>query len=277
MRFTNGLGGSVLCGALLGLGACAGPGVSPQAMSMQHDAMAVLATADRGEIEEAQLALQRSQNASVRAYAQRMVSEHTADLQMQNAMMSGTMSGTSSSSMHGDMSGMSTSGSGSMSTSGSMSGSGMSGSMSGDMAMHGSSDVVSSLQSGHQQAMAMLSGLSGAAFDRAYMQRQVDAHSYLLSYTNWLMGAQSAYLTNGEPAMVVGSSLDASGRCADATASDVNATPAGSCAGVAMRHMEAMEPGHVVTSADVANMNANARAMISSHLAMAQQTLSSVR
>lgn len=248
MRFTNRLGGSVLCGALLGLGACAGPGVSPQAMSMQHDAMAVLATADRGEIEEAQLALQRSQNASVRAYAQRMVSEHTADLQMQNAMMSG------------DMSGMS-----------------MSGSSSGDMTMHGSSDVASSLQSGHQAAMAMLSGMSGMAFDRAYMQRQVDAHSYLLSYTNWLMGAQSAYLGGGDAAMVVGSSLDASGRCADATASDVNATPAGSCAGVAMRHMEAMEPGHVITSADVATMNANARAMISSHLAMAQQTLSSVR
>jgi predicted outer membrane protein len=33
----------------------------------------------------------------------------------------------------------------------------------------------------HQQAMAALSRVTGAAFDRAYMQRQVAAHQYTLT------------------------------------------------------------------------------------------------
>jgi len=271
MKLHDWRGGGVLCGALLVLGACARPGVSPQAMSMQHDAMAVLATADRGEIEEAQLALQRAQDPAVRAYAQRMVQEHTMDLQMQNGMMAGTMDGAA---MHEGMDHPAMMADGSM-------------------ASANGSSTVASLQRGHQQAMSMLQGLSGAAFDRAYMQRQVDAHAYLLRYTDWLMTAQAPMM--GGDTTMVGGSLDDGGRWAVPLSCDPgsspaapgngrsesgntsagNRTPVGTCNGVPQNRPHA--GGHKLTNADVMGMNHQVRAMISSHLQNAQQLMGSLR
>jgi predicted outer membrane protein len=265
-------GGGVLCGALLVLGACARPGVSPQAMSMQQDAMMVLATADRGEIEEAQLALQRAQSPQVRAYAQRMVQEHTMDLQMQNDMMAMGVKGSASADMAG------------MDHSGSMDHMAMAG---GTMTANGRS-TVESLQRGHQQAMSMLQGMSGAAFDRAYMQRQVDAHSFLLRYTDWLNSTQMGMM--GSDTTMVGGSLDDGGRWAVPLSCDPgsspaapgngrseagntsagNRTPLGTCDGVPQRRPMAHR-GHRMTNADVVMMNRQARGMVASHLQMAQQ------
>ncbi|MDB4947708.1 MAG: exported protein of unknown function [Gemmatimonadetes bacterium] len=264
MQLTRLTTGPALCAAVLALGACAGPGVSPTAMNMQHDAMMVLATADRGEIEEAQLALQRSSSPAVRQYAQTMIAHHTADLQNQNALMGMNdghmMDGSSSMSM----------GSGSMA-----------------MPSPGGSDVASSLVTGHQQAMSMLSGLSGMAFDRAYMRRQVDAHSYLLTYTDWLMGAQNTVI-GGDTTMVGGSAEGAgpyavplscdpgrseaapgNGRSESGVTSSGNQAAVGNCGG-APQMRPPLHGGHM-TNADVMAMNRGARGMIASHLAMARQ------
>jgi predicted outer membrane protein len=266
MRITTFHAGPVLCAALLGLGACTRPGVTPQALGVQHDAMMVLATADRGEIEEAQLALSRSSSAAVRGYAQRMLAEHQADLQMQNGMMAAG----------GDMAHAEH--------------------MSADVTSEGGS-VVAALQSGHQQAMSMLSGLNGAAFDRAYMQRQVDAHAYLLSYTNWLAGTQQALI--GSDTLLVGAGMDGaavgtyavplscdpgraesapgSGRSEAGNTSAGNRAAVGSCDGTPQ--LRPPLNGHYsgLTNMDVTAMNRNARAMISAHLQMAREVLNQTR
>jgi predicted outer membrane protein len=251
--------GPAMCAALMSLGACSGPASSPEVMSMQHNAMMVLATADRGEIEESQLALQRASSPAVRQFAQTMIAQHTADLQNQTAMMG--MRG-------GDM----------------QNGMAMSGSMA------GGDDVVQALQSGHQQAMSMLSGLSGAAFDRAYMQRQVDAHSYLLNYTGWLMRTQGTLV--GGDTMLVGASLEGvgpyavplscdpgrseaapgSGRSESGNTSAGNMTAVGTCDGTPQ--VRPPLHGSRMTNADALAMNRGARGMIASHLQMARQVMS---
>jgi putative membrane protein len=251
--------GPLMCAALAALGACAGPASSPQVMSMQHDAMMVLATADRGEIEEAQLALQRASSPAVRQFAQTMVAHHTTDLQNLNALM-----GMGDQAMSGDMA------------------------MSGNMAPN--SDVVQALQSGHQQAMSMLSGLNGRAFDQAYMQRQVDAHSYLLSYTDWLMRTEGT-LVGGDTAMVGASAEGAgpyavplscdpgrseaapgNGRSEAGNTSAGNRTAVGTCDGTPQ--MRPPLHGGRMTNMDAMAMNRNARGMIASHLQMARQVMS---
>jgi putative membrane protein len=248
--------GPAMCAVLVALGACSGPASSPQVMSMQHDAMMVLATADRGEIEEAQLALQRATSPAVRQYAQTMVAHHTADLQNMTALMGSS-----------DM--------------------GMSGS---PMPMSGGGDVVQALQSGHQQAMSMLSGLSGRTFDQAYMQRQMDAHSYLLNYTDWLMRTQGQ-LVGGDTVMVGASAEGAgpfavplscdpgrseaapgNGRSEAGNTSAGNRTAVGTCDGTPQMRPP-LHNGHM-TNMDVLAMNRGARGMIASHLQMARQVMS---
>ena len=262
--------GPVMCAALAALGACSGPASSPQVMSMQHDAMMVMATADRGEIEEAQLALSRATSPAVRQYAQTMIAHHTTDLQNLTALMG-------SQNMDMDMNGSMTAGS-SMSM--------------GNMNMASSSDLVRSLQSGHQQAMSMLSGLSGRAFDQAYMQRQVDAHSYLLNYTDWLMRTQGQ-LVGGDTVMVGGSAEGAgpyavplscdpgrseaapgNGRSEAGNTSAGNRTAVGTCDG----NPQVRPPLHhgQLTNMDVMALNRGARGMIASHLQMARQVMSSM-
>jgi putative membrane protein len=104
--------------------------------------MAVLDMADRAEIEMARLSLSRSTNAGVRRFAQMMLDEHTAA--MQNRMQ------------------------------------GMQG-MQDDVAEHMDDPFLQEMSANHQAAMASLSAQRGAAFDRMYMQRQVDTHAHLLS------------------------------------------------------------------------------------------------
>jgi predicted outer membrane protein len=273
-----------MAAALLGLGACARPGVSPAALGMQHEAGMVLATADQGEMEEAQLALSRSSNDAVRAYAQRMLAEHGADLRMQQGMMSASMPGHTSA----DMSGMDHS---------SMSGMDHSAMMAGDMSA-GTRDVVNALQSGHQAAMANLGRLIGAAFDRAYMQRQVDAHAYMLSYTNWLAGTQRTII--GSDTLLLGANMDGaaaggayavplscdpgraesapgSGRSEAGNTSIGNRAAVGSCDGTPQLRPPLNGQYKGLTNADVVAMNRNARAMIAAHLDMARNVLNQTR
>jgi predicted outer membrane protein len=143
-------------------------GMSPEMQQHQMAMHAFSMATHMGEIEEAQLALSKSQNASVREFAQRMVTEHTAAMQRAHQMMTKmgmTMEGDAAMSAGGDMS--------------------MDMQRMRTMLMnHPHSRPV---MEGHMQAMQMLRGLEGTQFDHAYLQRQVAAHSYALENMDRMM------------------------------------------------------------------------------------------
>jgi predicted outer membrane protein len=138
-------------------------------MRQHHMAMHAFSMATHmGEIEEAQLALSKGQDASVREFAQRMVTEHTAAMHRAHqtmAKMGMTMDGEAAMSADGDM----------------------------RMDMQRMRTVLMNhphgrpVMEGHMQAMQMLRGLEGAQFDHAYLQRQVAAHSYTLENMDRMM------------------------------------------------------------------------------------------
>lgn len=87
--------------ALLGLGGCGDrtatpfggtiqvdidPGTEVDRVDSDADIMAVTAAANQGEIVTSQLALTRASDPRVRAYAERMLAEHTAALEQQTAL-----------------------------------------------------------------------------------------------------------------------------------------------------------------------------------------------
>ena len=152
---------------------------------------------DAGEIQQGQLATQRAQNQAVRAFGQRMITEHSNALALREqrlgAMGMGLRTGTS---MMAGGEGMSAGGNASM---GSGSGNGM---FTSAMVTTpaGMTDLNAVLMANpHSRPVAeagmrdmqMLQQLSGAAIDRAYINRQVELHQYALDSVDRLL-AQNA-------------------------------------------------------------------------------------
>jgi predicted outer membrane protein len=152
----------------LGTSGCmmGGMALSPE-MRQSHMAVHAFTMATHmGEIEEAQLALSKSQNPQVRDLAQRMVTEHTAAMQRAQQMMMRL--------------GMTMDGDAAMATGGTMD-------MERMRAMLMENRYSRPVMESHMQAMQMLRGLDGMRFDQAYMQRQVAAHSYALENLDRMM------------------------------------------------------------------------------------------
>lgn len=170
---------ATLCtAALVSLGACSS-GMMGGMTSADMSASLTAVAANQGEVEEAQLALSRATSDPVRQFAQRMVSEHTPLLQrdaqmvMQMHSAMGTSAGVSGSASAGGMGSM---------------GASANGAVSADVrAMLMSNPSSARLVQDHMQAMQRLQAASGADFDRAYMQRQVQAHQMVLSQLDALM------------------------------------------------------------------------------------------
>lgn len=131
--------------ALLGLtlGACAPAVVEtdalPGAMVLSDaNVSSIFATANTGEIQMANLALERSRNNAVRTYAQRMIQDHTtANQQLERVLESARLRPVPV-------------------------------------------ETTRELETTVRHTMEALQRLDGAAFDRTYMQSQVDVHRWLL-------------------------------------------------------------------------------------------------
>jgi predicted outer membrane protein len=178
--------------ALAGCMASAGANGSMGMSGNRHadmDAHAFTSAVDQSEVQQGMLAQSRAMNQAVRSFANRMVMEHTNALRTREARMAQLGMGLG---MRGDgwteMSGGATT-SGSVG-SGSMNGGSMNGG--GSMMMltpDGMSALHSTLMANPASrpvaeaapaALQQLQGLSGAAFDRGYVDSQISAHQYAL-------------------------------------------------------------------------------------------------
>ena len=113
-------------------------------------------TIDNGEIEAGQLAKTKASNAKVKSFAQSMVTDHSNGLKKLDRIKTGLESGTTTMTPE-------------------------------------TSPIVTTLQSKHQETMSRLQSLSGAEFDRAYMDEMVNAHQQVLDLVRQLQSsAQSA-------------------------------------------------------------------------------------
>jgi putative membrane protein len=116
----------------------------------------LLKTIDNGEVEVGQLAKTKASSAKVKSFAQSMVTDHSNSLKKLDRIKIELDSGTTT------------------------------------MAPE-TSPIVTTLQSKHQQTMTRLQSLSGAEFDRAYMDEMVNAHQQVLDLVRQLQSsAQSA-------------------------------------------------------------------------------------
>jgi len=116
----------------------------------------LLKTIDNGEVEAGQLAKTKASNAKVKSFAQSMVNDHSTSLKKLDRIKIGPDSGTTT-------------------------------------MMPETSSIVTTLQSKHQELMSRLQSLSGAEFDRVYMDEMVNAHQQVLDLVHQLQGsAQSA-------------------------------------------------------------------------------------
>lgn len=159
--------------AVLALGACApgGAGVSP-AMVPHHQALHAISMASHmAEIEESQLALTRATTQPAREFAQRMITDHTAAMRMDMQMMANMGMG---------LPGMGSDGPGN-------------GAAAMDMARIRAALMAHPhsrpMVEDHMRAMQMLQGVTGAAFDQAFMNRQVMAHQMTLTNLDRVMAS----------------------------------------------------------------------------------------
>ncbi|MEW5928866.1 MAG: DUF4142 domain-containing protein [Gemmatimonadota bacterium] len=145
-------------------GGCAGMGarLSPEAMGAHMTILALNMANNRAEIAEGQLALTNAAAPAVREFAQEMVTEHTANMQQQQALM--------------DQMGITAD-------------------------MLAALPVTRQMEANHQAAMQALGPVRGAAFDRAYMERQAAMHRYALEQLDALMRNASGEVevTGGTP------------------------------------------------------------------------------
>jgi putative membrane protein len=222
--------------------------------------MAVLDMADRAEVEMARLALARSTNAGVRRFAQMMLDEHSAAMQNRASGMQG---------------------------------------MQDAVAQHMDDPFLQEMSANHRTAMTSLSAQRGAAFDRMYMQRQVDMHAHLLSVLNHEDGM--AVRPSGNAAGVVSSgsvgtnSVPQAGGYAVPLSCDPGNSPAGpdrgrsesglngsgvaakgSCDGTPQNRPMA-NGGHGNHAMAMGQMHQTATQMVSSHLDMARDVLAGLR
>jgi len=204
-------GRRILGVALVPLAAACGRGVMPGMLSpaQQADvaAHATVSASDAGEIQQGQLALSRAQNAQVRAFAQRMVTEHSNALQLRDRKMAGMGRGLRASTVamanaEGQNVG-SASVTADVSTLQAVNGGTVQGSGRGDGFMADAvvtpagmtelnTVLVNHPASREMVRMSMadlrhLEQMSGAAFDRAYMDKQVMAHQNALSTIDGLL------------------------------------------------------------------------------------------
>lgn len=110
-----------------------------------NDIAGILATANQGEIDQANAALSKATNADVRAFAQMMVTDHTNAANTARDVFS------------------------------------RNGITPSDNA------TTNELKTNGQHSTMNLSAYSGAAFDRAYLQAQIDMHQWLLTNLDSLL------------------------------------------------------------------------------------------
>ena len=139
--------GMLVVVAAFGVAACApSPEVidaqpaPPGGMVVMSDAEVadLFTTANRGEIEQARLALTNATNQRVRQFAERMIEDHT----MVNERAAATLATAAPSTT--------------------------------------TTSAASRLQANARESMAALRTYEGAAFDRAYMETQINMHEYVL-------------------------------------------------------------------------------------------------
>jgi predicted outer membrane protein len=145
-----------------------GMAMDPAAMQAHHGMHMFSMAVHMSEIEDAQMAMGKTQNAQVREFAQRMMTEHTAAMQAEERMMAamgmgmgmGERMGTTATTDMARMREML-------------------------MAHPMSRPVMES----HMQMTRMMQPLTGVAFDRAYMNGQVTMHRYALTEMDRMMAA----------------------------------------------------------------------------------------
>lgn len=187
-RMSAGCAAAALPLAVAGCMATAGSAAAPY-RQVDMAAHAFTSAVDNAEVQQAMLAQSRSQNQAVRDFASRMIADHSTAFHMREMRMEqlgmGLLSGSSaftqdmamSGGMNGDMT-MPAAGSGSMGASGAwyLTSAGNSALMNALLANPISRPVAEAAPGQLQQ----LASLSGAQFDRGYMDAQVSAHQYAL-------------------------------------------------------------------------------------------------
>jgi predicted outer membrane protein len=174
-----------VAGCMASAGANGAMGMSPGSRQADVNAHAFTSAVDASEVQQGMLAQQRATRQAVRDFATRMVTEHTSALQMRESRMAqlGMGLGLRSDAWTAASGGTTTSGSvgsGSMNASAGggtmLSSSGMTTLQSALLANPASRPVMEAAPAALQQ----LQSLSGAAFDRGYVDAQVQAHQYAL-------------------------------------------------------------------------------------------------
>lgn len=158
-------------------GACAtGGGMSEQDRATAANIHAFTMATHMGEIEEGQLATTKTSNAAVRQFAQQMVDDHTTAMRREHEVMTDAGVG-----MHDGPDAMPAPPSGPLN-------------MAALQPMLMNNPWSRPLMQNHMQAMTALRTMEGAAFDRAYMQRQVALHRYALGVLDQNMAAIDAVM-----------------------------------------------------------------------------------
>jgi predicted outer membrane protein len=218
-----------------------GAAVSP-AMAPHHQALHAISMASHlAEIEESQLAVSRATTSQAREFAQRMIADHTAAMHMGMQMMA--RMGMSLPNIGGGL----VAGEG---TGGANASAGMAMDMGRVRAALMAHPQSRPMVEDHMRAMQMLQGVTGAAFDQAFMNRQVMAHQMTLTNMDRVMASM------GMPAQ--------GGAAAAGSTSANNGGHAGMNHGAGGTSMPATREGMMMH-------HQQERAMVAMHLQMAQQ------
>lgn len=183
------------------------PGMLTPRQQAEVSAHAMVSASDASEIQQGQLAVERAQNANVRSFAQRMVADHSSALQLRDRQLAGTgrglRMGTVAMANAGGQNVGSASVTADVSTLQAVNGGTVAGSGRGDAFMadvvttpSGMTDLntvlVNNPASREMVRMSLgdlqqLQQMSGMAFDRAYMDKQVMAHQNALNTIDTLL------------------------------------------------------------------------------------------
>ena len=259
LKLSNAVRSLGLAAALsLGASACmtGGAGVSP-AMMPHHQALHAISMASHmAEIEEGQLALTRATTQPARDFAQRMVTEHTAAMRMDEQMMASMGMGMMK--MDGGASADMRTGGGNMNANASA---GMAMDMGRMRAALMANPHSRPMVEDHMRAMQMLQGVTGPAFDQAYMNRQVMAHQMTLANMDRVMASMGMQAEGG----MAGGSMSAG------ASAGMNNGNGGNGNGGSMSGMNHGGMSMPATREGMMMMHRQERAMVAMHLQMARQ------